>query len=84
MSDEKKESENYVELAASQRKVVDELTAKVGEPPSENETKQLEIEREKLLFYQTAANGDPRSRAKNVIERSRSAVLGRAIIQPLP
>ena len=81
--EEKQIPENYSERAVEQEKVVIELTKSLGESPAEPDVKRLEIAREKLLYYRTAAEGNPRSRAQFVIENARSAVLGRAVTQPL-
>jgi hypothetical protein len=83
-TEEKKENLSYLERTLAQVAVVDKLTAQAAESKDPGTLKQLEIEVEKLAFYENAAKGDPRSRAALAVERARATLLGRAVTQPLP
>ena len=81
---------NKIQLSLIERTVRQaELVEQLGRELKKNsgdvaKAQQLEIEMERLAFYQTAAKGNPRGRAANVIDIARSTVLGRAVTQPLP
>jgi hypothetical protein len=81
---------NKTQLSLIERTVRQaELVEQLGRELKKNggdvaKAQQLEIEMERLAFYQTAAKGNPRGRAANVIDIARSTVLGRAVTQPLP
>jgi hypothetical protein len=83
-SEENKVPVSYIERAVAQAEVVDKLAKEVEEAPGEMNSRQLEIETEKLAYYQNAAKGNPKLRAKIAVEIARSCVLGRAVTQPLP
>lgn len=75
---------SLIERAVKQAELVERLGHELKKNPDPAKAQQLEIEMERLAFYQTAAKGNPRGRAANVIDIARSTVLGRAVTQPLP
>lgn len=83
-SEENKVPVSYIERAVNQAEVVDKLAKQQEEEPDEARAKQLEIESEKLAYFQNAAKGNPKLRAKVVVEIARASVMGRAVTQPLP
>jgi hypothetical protein len=83
-TEEKQENVSYLERTIAQAAVVEKLTAQAAESKDPGTLKQLEIEVEKLAFYENAAKGDARARAAFAVERARATVLGRAVTQPLP
>ena len=75
----------YIERTVAQADLVERLGRELKKNPDDQaKAQQLEIEMERLAFYQNAAKGNPRGRAANVIDIARSTVLGRAVTQPLP
>ena len=72
---------NYVELTLKQVEAVEYAADRLKASPGEKSNRQLEIELEKLCFYQTSARGKPNIRAKQAAERARTSVLGRVIMQ---
>jgi hypothetical protein len=76
-------NQEYLRKAADQAHVVRELAEKVKEG-DEKKAAELEIEMERLAFYQASARGNAKERARKVIESAKTTVIGRAITQPLP
>lgn len=70
---------NYIELTLKQVEVVEQAADWLKASPGEESNRQLEIELEKLCFYQTSAKGTPKTRAQQAAESSRASVLRRAI-----
>ena len=75
---------SLIERAVKQAELVDRLGRELKKDPSPAKAQQVEIEMERPAFFQTAAKGNPRGRAANVVDIARSTVLGRAVTQPLP
>jgi len=74
-----------IERTVRQAELVEQLGRELKKNSGDTaKAQQLEIEMERLAFYQTAAKGNPRGRAANVIDIARSTALGRAVTQPLP
>ena len=73
---------NYIELTLKQAKAVEETADRHKESPTKDSALQLEIELEKLCFYQTSAKGKPKIRALQAAERAKAIVLARAITKP--
>ena len=83
--DKNKTQLSLIERTVRQAELVEQLGRELKKNPGDHaRAQQLEIEMERLAFYQTAAKGNPRGRAANVIDIARSTVLGRAVTQPLP
>ena len=74
---------NYAEMAATQKKQVADLEARVKESPSPALTDELDRETDKLRFYENAAKGDPRTRAAKAAAAAKQSALGKAIVQPM-
>lgn len=72
---------NYIELTLKQVEAVEQAADRLKASPGEESNRQLEIELEKLCFYQTSARGKPEIRAKQAAGRARSAVFGRVVTQ---
>lgn len=83
-NEQKKVPIDHIQRTVQQAELVERLATEYKEVPSDELTQRLEIEMEALAFFQTTAKGNPRARARHVIERARSVVLGRAVTQPLP
>lgn len=79
--EQEKPAVNYIELTLKQVEAVEQAADRLKASPGEDSNKQLEIELEKLCFYQTSAKGKPKVRAKQAAERAMAAVLGRVITQ---
>lgn len=76
---------SLIERTVRHAELVEQLSRELKKNPDDiAKAQQLEIEMERLAFYQTAAKGNPRRRAANVIDVARASVLGRAVTQPLP
>ena len=76
---------SLIERTVRQAELVDRLGRELKKNSGDiAKAQELEIEMERLAFYQTAAKGNPRGRAANVIDIARATVLGRAVTQPLP
>ncbi|MGH9946356.1 MAG: hypothetical protein ACRD6X_04080 [Pyrinomonadaceae bacterium] len=73
---------NYAQMAASQAKQVEDLEKRVKESPSPALTEELDRSIDKLRFYQTAAKGQPRTRAAKAAAAAKRAAIGKAIVQP--
>ncbi len=85
MSEEvEKQPINYIELTLKQVETVQHAADRLRASASEESNRQLEIELEKLCFYQNSAKEKPKIRAQQATERVRAIVLGRAITQRLP
>lgn len=67
-----------------QAAVVEDLAKRQKDSPDLAIGLQLEKETDRLQYLHTAAKRDAAERAKFIIGRVRSAMLGRAITQPLP
>lgn len=78
-NDQEKTPVNYIELTLKQADAVDQAADRHKESPGKETEKQIEIELEKLCFYQASAKGNPQARAKQAAETARTAVLSRAI-----
>lgn len=83
-NEEKKVSIDHIKRAVDQADKVEKLAQQAKSSKDPKDGQQLEIEMEALAFYQTAAKGNPKSRARTVIEIARATALSRAITQPLP
>lgn len=76
---------DYIQRTVQQADVVEKLAQQVKRNPKDQAAaQQLEIEMERLAFYQNTAKGNPKSRAAHVIEIARATALGRAVTRPLP
>jgi hypothetical protein len=75
---------SYIERTIAQADVVEKLAVQQKEAPNDAAAAQLEIEMEKLAFFQNAAKGNPKGRAKAVSDIARSSMLAKAVTQPLP
>ncbi|HLA96530.1 MAG TPA: hypothetical protein VK612_12480 [Pyrinomonadaceae bacterium] len=75
---------NYIERTIAQADVVEKLALQQKSAPNVEAGTQLEIEMEKLAFFQNAATGNPKGRAQKVSDAARSSVLAKAVTQPLP
>lgn len=75
---------DYIELTIKQADSVDAAVEKAKASPGEKAMKQVEIEVEKLCFYQTAARGKPKVRAQHAAELARAIVLEKAITKQPP
>ena len=76
---------NYIERTVEQADLVEKLARQVkADPDPAASVKQLEVEMERLAFYQNTAKGNPKKRAARAIEIARSTAVGRAVTQPLP
>jgi len=84
MSENQKVPVIYIERTIAQADVVENLARKQKESGDASLASQLEVEMEKLAFFQNAAQGNHKRRAQNVIEKARSVMRGRAVTQPLP
>lgn len=84
MSENQKVPIIYIERTIAQADVVENLARKQKESGDASLASQLEVEMEKLAFFQNAAQGNHKRRAQNVIEKARSVMRGRAVTQPLP
>ena len=73
---------NYIELTLKQAESVEQAADRHKDSPGEDTALQLEIELEKLCFYQVSAKGKPNVRARLAAESARASVLGRVITQP--
>lgn len=73
---------NYIELTLKQVESVEQAAERNKNEPDSESALQLEIELEKLCFYQTSAKGNPNVRARQAAGSARASVLGRAITQP--
>ena len=73
---------NYIELTLKQAETVEQAADRHKSAPGSDTDLQLEIELEKLCFYQTSAKGKPNVRARQAAESARASVLGRAITRP--
>ena len=77
-------AEKLIERILKQADIVDAAIEHAKATPGEGAAKQVEIEVEKLCFYQTAAKGSPGQRAVAAAETARSFVLGKAVTQRRP
>lgn len=84
MSENQKVPVSYIERTVEQAGLVEKLALKQKESGDLALAAQLEIEMEKLAFFQNTAKGDHKRRARNVIEKARGVMRGRAVTQPLP
>jgi len=76
---------DHIQRTVQQADVVEKLALQVKADPKDlAAAQQLEIEMERLAFYQNTAKGNPKARAARVIEIARSTVLSRAVTKPLP
>lgn len=75
---------DYIERTLSQVETVHKAADRLTSSEDKESADQLEIEIEKLCFYQNSAKGNPKVRAEQTAERVRALVLGNAITQPLP
>jgi hypothetical protein len=78
-NDQERTPVNYIELTLKQADVVDEAANRHKESPGKDTEMQIEIELEKLCFYQASAKGNPKMRAQQAAESARAIVLARAI-----
>jgi hypothetical protein len=83
-SGKKREPVDYVPLTRRQAELVKKLAAEQRAAPNEQGRERLVVEVEKLTFYQNAVGGNLKERARRAAERARTAVLSRAVTQPLP
>ena len=76
---------NYIQRTVEQADLVEKLARQVKTDPNNSAAvQQLEVEMERLAFYQNTAKGNPKNRAARVIEVARATAIGRAVTQPLP
>ena len=75
---------NYIELTLGQVETVHKAADRLKTSEDKESADLLEIELEKLCFYQNSAKGQPKVRAQQTAERVRAIILSQAIIQPLP
>ena len=76
---------DHIKRTVEQADLVEKLAREVKSGSADAAaTQQLEIEMERLAFYQNTAKGNPKARAARVIEMARATVLARAVTQPLP
>lgn len=78
-NDQEKASVNYIELTLKQADAVDEAAKRHKESPGKDTEKQIEVELEKLCFYQASAKGNPKVHTRQASEKARAIVLARAI-----
>ncbi|MGI8813342.1 MAG: hypothetical protein ACR2IH_12580 [Pyrinomonadaceae bacterium] len=83
-TEETSESLDYVKRTIAQADLVERLAKKVKESGDVASAAKLEVEMEKLAYYQNAAKGDIRGRARAAVENANAFVLGRAVTQRLP
>jgi hypothetical protein len=74
---------DYIELTLAQVQAVEKLAERHKSSPSLDSASQMEIEVEKLCFYQNSAKGAPKIRAKQAYDQAKALVLGRAVTQRL-
>lgn len=84
MNEDQKVPISYIERTVAQAGVVENLARRQKESGDPSIAAQLEVEMEKLAFFQNAAQGNHKRRAQNVIEKARGIMRGRAVTQPLP
>ena len=77
-------SVDYVKRTIAQADLVERLAKRVKESGDAGSAAELEVEMEKLAFYQNAARGDVKNRVRAAAENAKVFVLGRAVTQRLP
>lgn len=76
-----KQPVDYIKLTLEQVETVRKAASDLKDSPGKESEHDLEIELEKLCFYQNSAKGKPKIRAFQATELVRAIVLGRAIMQ---
>ena len=84
MNEDQKVPVSYIERTVAQAEVVETLARRQKESGDASLAAQLEVEMEKLAFFQNTAKGDHKRRAQSAIEKARGVMRGRAVTQPLP
>jgi hypothetical protein len=80
---QKSEKPDYVALTHRQAELVKKLATEQKAAPTDEGLARLVVEVEKLSFYQNAVGGNLKARARHSAAAARTAVLGRAVTQPL-